>query len=428
MRPPLYRRQLVQDLDVWISRGWIAPGRRAEILGHVDEGGGFGLSGVLGLMGAALIAAAMLSFVAANWQEMDKAARLGVLAAGLWGGFGLAAWAEARGLIAVREAALVAALGVYGASIWFVGQTYHLSGGTEDGLMLWTLGALAAGLLAGSQSAMTVGFLLAMAWMPVSWANESDAFLWLAPLGIVAGLAGTMRRQWPVALQAGLLCAVIYLVIAAYRVADLAGLPGGTASVLTAAIALAAWCGLHAPSERHEWTVRPARFWALIVAIMAVLIAAHQRIGMSPGAWAPFACAGMALIGAGAGAGAGMAGRRLPVLHAAIACAFGAMIVLLPFAGGMDPARGEFKLPLLTLAGLMMVWSIAVGLQRGDRVAVNLGFVAFGLWVIYLYASVFDSFLNGAMFFAVGGVLLIGLALGLDRVRRQMLTSAGAQS
>ena len=409
---------------MWVARGWVAPGRRADILGHVDEGGSFGLSAVLGLMGAALIAAAMLSFVAANWQELDKAARLGVLAAGLWGGFGLAAWAESRGLIAVREAALVAALGVYGASIWFVGQTYHLSGGTEDGLMLWTLGALAAGLLAGSQSAMIVGFLLAIAWMPVSWANDSDVFLWLAPIGIVAGLAGTMRRQWPVALQAGLLAAMIYLVIAAYRVADLAGLPGGTASVLTAAIALAAWCALHAPSERHEWTVRPARFWALIVAILAVLIAAHQRIGMPAGAWAPFAVTAMSLIGFGAFAGA--AGRRLTVLHAVIAAAFGAAILLSPFAAGPGSDYAAFKLPLLTLTGLMLVWTIAIGLQRGDRLAVNLGFVAFGLWVIYLYASVFDSFLNGAMFFAVGGVLLIALALGLDRIRRQMLTGASS--
>jgi uncharacterized membrane protein len=424
MRPPLYRRQLVQDLDVWVARGWVAPGRRAEILAHIEEGGGFGLSAVLGLMGAALIAAAVLSFVAANWQELDKAARLAVLAGGLWGGFGLAAWAESRKLIAVREAALIAALGVYGASIWFVGQTYHLSGGTEDGLMLWALGALAAGLLAGSQSAMTVGFLLAIVWMPVSWANDTDTFLWLAPIGIVAGLAGTMLRQWPVALQAGLLAAVIYLVIAAYRVADLAGLPSGTASVMTAAIALAAWCALHAPSERYEWTVRPARFWALIVAILAVLIASHQRIGMPPSAWAPFAMAAMIMMGFGAFAGA--ARRRLPVLHALIAAAFGAAILLAPFAVGPSSDYVAFELPLLTLAGLMLVWTIAIGLQRGDRLAVNLGFVAFGLWVVYLYASVFESFLNGAMFFGVGGVLLIALALGLDRIRRRMLTGAAS--
>ena len=422
MRPPLYRAQLARDLDEWIAAGYVAPQSRAAILADVDADRRFGLPAILGLLGGALIVAAILSFVAANWQGLDKLPRLLILFGGLWITTGLAVGARARRYFGAAEVFLLVAVGTYGASIWFVGQTYHLAGGVEDGLMLWSLGGIAVAILAASPTVMTVSFLLAIAWIVAGWVAGDDTHLWLFPVACIAALAYTLRQAWYVALQAATLAILTWLVASTARLGDLIGLSETASFAALAQVALAAWCALHLPGAQHDWTVRPLRFWMMIGAVLATLVVSWGRLAPQPETWLPV---GAVLPGVVAVAAAVAAyARRLAPVDALIAVAFAALVFALPFVDGPDSRAVE--LPALAVVGLELVWAISLGLRRDDRTAINLGFIGFGIWTIYLYASVFDDFLQGALFFAVGGGLLIALAIGLDRVRRAMIARTGA--
>src|SRR5690554_5785218 len=93
-----YRARLEQDLARWREQGWIDEaglrGIRADL---AQRGSGIDLSTSLAVLGAVLIGFAAMSFVAANWQDMPRIARLGLLIAALWGCYGLAGGLLARG-------------------------------------------------------------------------------------------------------------------------------------------------------------------------------------------------------------------------------------------------------------------------------------------------------------------------------------------
>lgn len=422
MRPPLYRAQLARDLDDWVAEGLVPPQNRAAILAHVDRDQRFGLSAILGLLGAALIVAAVLSFIAANWQGLDKLPRLAVLLGSLWTAIGLAAWTRLRRLDAATEALLLVATGIFGASIWFVGQTYHLSGGVEDGLMLWTLGALALAWLASSPTVMTAAFLLAMAWIVAGWIAGDDTHLWLFPPACAAALAVILRAGWHVPLQGATLAIVVWFIAVTVRLGDLAGLSETASFAALAMLSLTAWSALHLNGAQYDWTVRSLRFWAMVTAVLATLVVSWADFATDAGNWLP---AGGALLALAVAANLAAAyARRLAPVDALACASLVLLLFVLPLIGGPG-SRDTIEVPALTVMGAELVWAVSLGLRRGDRPAVNLGFIGFGLWTVYLYSVVFDDFLQGALFFAVGGVLLIALAIALDRIRRAMLARSG---
>jgi uncharacterized membrane protein len=75
------------------------------------------------------------------------------------------------------------------------------------------------------------------------------------------------------------------------------------------------------------------------------------------------------------------------------------------------------------VAGLIGL--IVQGYRRDDRFLVNLGFVFFALTLMRLYADTFWLLFDRALFFLVGGVLVIGLGWALERRRRRLLDSLG---
>src|SRR2546425_4010818 len=93
---------------------------------------------------ALLIGAGVFSFVAANWEQMPREARLGLigafmLAANVWGWY-----LRARTRFhATGEALLAVGTLVYGAGIFLVAQMFHLRANWPDGFMLWLIGAVA---------------------------------------------------------------------------------------------------------------------------------------------------------------------------------------------------------------------------------------------------------------------------------------------
>ena len=67
------------------------------------------------------------------------------------------------------------------------------------------------------------------------------------------------------------------------------------------------------------------------------------------------------------------------------------------------------------------------GFLRGDERYINFGLAVVALGLLTRYVDVFWSMLAGSAFFMVGGLLLLGVAFALERMRRQLLRAMPAK-
>jgi uncharacterized membrane protein len=173
------RNRVLSDIDRWQVAGWITPEGAAAIKADLAQRrSSVGLAGVLATLAAVLIGFSVMSFVAANWQDMSKLVRLSVILAGLWGTLALAAWLHTRNHPYFANAALLAATSIYGAGIMLIAQMYHMDGHPPDAVLLWGAGTVATGLLTRSNPVLAAAMALFMLWSLM----ESTAFgLWRQP-------------------------------------------------------------------------------------------------------------------------------------------------------------------------------------------------------------------------------------------------------
>jgi uncharacterized membrane protein len=117
--------------------------------------------------------------------------RFAILAAGIVGANGLAAWfARASRTIHADLCASIGAI-IFGAGIALVGQMYHLGEDFAGGMLLWAGGALIAAALTGSRGALAVALTAGSIWSAMRAYDTHDlphlpfVAFWL----IAAGLA-----------------------------------------------------------------------------------------------------------------------------------------------------------------------------------------------------------------------------------------------
>src|SRR5262245_23493032 len=183
-----YRTWVERDLARWQSAGWVseagASAIRAELAARKPA---LGAAGVLAILGAVLFGFAVMSFVAANWNEMSKLSRLVLLLAALWACYGGAAYLFVRQLDAFAHAAVLGGIAVYGASIMLIAQMYHMEGNPPDAVLMWALGALLAAGLLRSNAALAATFVLLAVWIGMERSlNDTPHWLFLAPWAATA--------------------------------------------------------------------------------------------------------------------------------------------------------------------------------------------------------------------------------------------------
>ena len=181
-------------------------------------------------LGAVLLAAGVLLFVSAHWDEMSPAVRFAsVLAMLLVLHGGAALFANGAPVLSqILHAAGTAALG---AGIFLAGQIFNLAEHWPAGILLWSLGAVAGWFLLRHWSQLLWVALLVPAWLvaewwdyvahatPVMWHADAAAyFLLLLTLAYLCLAGGDVRDSNRRALAwlggIGLLPAASYLFVA----------------------------------------------------------------------------------------------------------------------------------------------------------------------------------------------------------------------
>jgi len=364
-------------IERWKEAGLLDAGTADRVRAYEQEhekAGGFRWPTVLVVaLGASLLGAGVLLFVAAHWDRLSPAERFGLV-------LGLVACFHVAGaVLAFRSPVL--ALGLHavgtislGGAIFMTGQIFHLQEHWPAGVMLWAAGAAVGWAVFRDWPHAAFTALLGPVWLGGEWVEAAR------------GWAGEERI-----LAAGIvMLAISYLTV---RMQDdqrpvprtLAWI-GGMALIPAAAL-------LVYPLGGRSGLQLPESYWWIgwLTAVVLPLIVAWVARGAA--AW-------MNVIAA-------------------------AWVALLSFTG-TDVRRTQSAgfWPELATYGLLGVGALGLilwGLKEGRRERINLGVAGFALTLVAFYFSnVMDKLERSASLVGLGLLFLLGGWL-LEKARRRLV-------
>jgi uncharacterized membrane protein len=362
----------------WTSAGLVDAAQAERIRAweaeHGDDGRKSHLAIVAFAFGGILLVAGVLLFVAANWDRLAPGGRFALVLA-------MIAVFHVGGAYASRSSAALAATlhavgtGALGAGIYLSGQIFHMAEHWPGALMLWSVGAALAWWLLRQWPQMLWLALLAPAWLWGEWFEAQPP------------MAG-WRGMGPLTLG-------LFLLACAYLMAS-------------------------TPEAREPWrrTLTALGAIALIPAAAAIAwsdSASSQALHLSQAelsvqgrimAWS------LAIV---IPAGVAWVLREREAAWLAGALAWGLALLWV----NPRPDSGELLLWILYAIGavLLVLW----GIRDRQRLAVNLGVLAFALSVLGFYFSSLYDKLGRALGLIGIGVVFIGGGWLLERARRRLI-------
>lgn len=415
MWPTSYAKRVANDLEAWVEKGWVSADNAPNILASLNkEDAPSKLPVVITILGAVLIGFSAMAFVAANWAEMSKALRLGILGLAMWSAYGAAAFLHLRNQVAFTEAAFVVGVALFGANIMLIGQMYHLPQDFPAGLLAWSLGGLVTAWAVQSRAALAATQLLLMGWT-MAIITEGDIHLtYLLPWGAAALLA--VRLDWAPAKHLALIGLIVWLLGNAPNLAEILG--WGPIELLAVLSSLfgGIWLIGIVGEERQQPFARALQGYAAITLLVMFWLGHVVDDGFEEGADYLIPALSVILLLAASV----FAFARANTLAPQDVIAFAAFPVGILLSGGLTTSEGD--VPLILTAPLFLilcVWLVTLGTRLHNRFLINLGFAAFGGEALYLYLETFGTLLDTAAFFAIGGILLIAGGFVWERLRRR---------
>jgi uncharacterized membrane protein len=360
-----YSSRVRQDIKRWRAAGLI-DARTADVLNldvEQNERRSLSFGSILAMMAALLLAAAILVFIAANWEVIPRLVRVGALFALILGGYVGGAVLRSRDHPAIGEALFVVGAAAFGGAIALIGQMYHLSGDESSALMTWCAGTALAALLLRSSPLTVAAVAIADAWLAVTLFNGFEIF------------SSTEFPHLFVAIVAILFCL-------------------------------------------SYWTrSQPARHLALLSLILyAALFAADHDVAQVAVALAVVsaACFAFAVLSPRPVDRIVQLGGRLP-LHGLIGFLTGVLLLQLEFSD--SDVRGFAVASAVALAGIAVAIVLAGRESRGLRWIAYLGFA---LELFIIYAVTMQTMLGTAGFFLVAAIILGIVAVAIIRIEKRL--------
>jgi uncharacterized membrane protein len=365
-------------LKRWLEAGLVDAATADRIRAFESGQGGLLRQGRLTLvvfaLGALLLTAGVLLFVAAHWDGISPAGRFALVLA-------VIAALHAGGAFASRSSPALAATlhavgtGAFGAGIYLSGQVFHMAEHWPAALLLWAAGAAVAVVLLREWPQVLWLAVLAPAWLCGEWmATHAPQMGWRDMTPAVVGiflLACAYLMARPAESTARWRRALAWL---------------GAVALIPAAVAVAmagdvdrAFAGVEATEIAGALRVLA---WAVAIALPLTL------------AWF-------------------LRGRDAAWLLAALAWA----LVL----AQVSPRTDAGELAMYALLEVGAVGVVLWGLRDGQRLAVNVGVLGFALATLgFYFASLYDR-LGRALGLIGLGVLFIGGGWLLERARRRLV-------
>ncbi len=444
--------RLAKELPGWVAQGWVKAGAERAILDHVaaQRGGTPFLTYAFSILGVLLFGSGIITYFAANWGEIPKLMKLAILFGSMWLAYG-AAWQALRNNHAplLGQALLLLGAILFGANIMLIAQIYHIDSHFPNGVLLWSVGALAGAWLVRSQPLLVAAIALGWLWTTLEldyfWNRHSTHWpflvLWAAFLPLI------YRHRFRAALHLALVALLwwsfysfvangffwgdiskVYLVqfyFLAYLAVFLLGMLFATYEQLADfartvqrygifAVVVSAYALTSPYIQSGHWgylwgarTLRAAADSGQVAAtfaaiVLVVVLAQWHRLRTSGPGRPAYLMWGQALI-----------------------AAIVALLLANLFLGGARGGTVAIVFNLLFFAS--MLWLIYAGMHSDDRFLVNLGFVFFGLTLLTRYFDTFWTLLNRSFFFMAGGLLLIAGGYALERKRRQITAGIEAR-
>ena len=411
-----YRQRLDADLVRWQAVGLIAPATGDAIrqaLGPRPKS--VDLATVVAIVGGLLIAAAFLAFVAANWSEIARPARFGILLAGIAAAYAAGAWFDRAGRPFLGDLGASAGSIIFGAAIALVGQMYHLGEDFGGGMALWALGALVAAALTNARGALAVSLVAGCIWsgMRMSEAPDGPHLPFIAFWLVTAGLA--ILWKGPVARHLVSAAAIAWWVTTAFALMDFLS-DRNPSFTVAAGAALMFGAGLALAARPHD-ALRDFGLTLSTYAAFAFAVALAATIAEAPGSSAPLPTWTVACGAVGAAlafAAAALSRRPGPALGA-LAIVLG-LVALAVYSrpNAFNEPWASYALALVSMLALTVS-----GMLDEVRPRMVAGWIGLGAAIAAITWAVKGSLLARALFLAVAGGLAIALASVLGRFARR---------
>lgn len=359
-----YSSRVRSDIARWLQAGLIDAATADSLTRDVEANARKSLSfgSILAMMAALLFGAAILIFVAANWDAIPRLARVAALFIVILGGYVGGAVLKTRDYAAIGEALWVVAAAAFGGSIALIGQMYHLSGDEASALVTWGAGTALAAVALRSNPLTVAAVGIADAWLFMKgfdYYYRSDFPHVFVVMAAVLFAVSFWTRSQP-ARHLIILSLLFYLVLLAMNHATL---PVAIPLVIVSVVLFTAAVFAPEPVDR-------------LVQL----------------------------------------GGRLP-LHALLGFLTGLAIIQFELADESTYNSGFTLASVTALAGIVAAIVLAGRESRGLRWLAYLGF-AFELAIIYVVTL--QSMLDTAGFFLAAAVLLGILAIVIIRVEKRM--------
>ena len=414
-----FRRRLHTEIAGWQADGLISDDQAtvirqryagdAAVAADVDvatddvaPGGVIGnrVVSVIAVMGVSLISLGIIAFIASNWSEMAKPARLALLIGGtlaiyVVGGALRYRWDYARTGTAVILLGTIA----YGASLHLIAQIYHIPVYHPNLMPAWFAGVIPLAYIVRAQSILTLALALLLAAAALrtqTWqqnAGGDDAVphmaLTLAYLTLGALLLALGRLQSR------------YTATRTFaRIFDLAGLL--TVAAVVYVLGFYYYSDVELYWDRIPLAKRlPPEYWTLIGAGWAASAAAMAYL-----VWRE----------------RGTHDRNAPVnweTAAIVAIALMAAIAVPGLAYGVAWLWWAFN--LVMLAGIIAMIGAGYRWQRAWLINLAVALFAAALLTRYFEWGIQWGLLNQSLAFIVTGLVLLAGGFGLEFLRRRMV-------
>jgi uncharacterized membrane protein len=170
--------QLEQQLQRWVEAGLLDSQSAGKIRAFETsrESSGMRWPVVLAIaFGSIMVAAGILLFVAAHWEDLSPTERF-LLVVAMISGFHLAAGALMPRLRSLGLALHAVGTVALGGGIFLAGQIFNLQEHWPGGILLWAIGALLSWLVLRDWLQATLTALLVPAWIACEWSLRTEHF------------------------------------------------------------------------------------------------------------------------------------------------------------------------------------------------------------------------------------------------------------